>query len=151
MIKEQKEINYKDSRGTIMDVFVGRPFEHCVIIHSNPNSVRGNHYHEKSEQCDFMIKGKMKVFSRKADSDVIEESISREGEWIEWEKGEAHEFIAIDDVVFMSVVNGPRGGDEYESDTYHLKIPLHEQLAQKITDRTLVTSKDYNEGLKSSN
>lgn len=131
-----------------MDVFVKHPFEHCVIIHSTPGSVRGNHYHEKSEQCDFMVKGSMKVFSRKADSDVIEESVSKEGEWIEWEKGEAHEFIAIEDVIFMSVVNGPRGGNEYESDTYHLKTPLHVQKEQNITDRTLLTSKDYNDSLE---
>lgn len=148
MKKEQKPINFTDSRGTIMDVFVGRPFEHCVVIHSNPGSVRGNHYHERSEQCDFMVKGSMKVFSRKADSDVIEESISSEGDFVEWEKGEAHEFIAIDDVIFMSIVNGPRGGNEYESDTFHLKIPLHIQKEQGIVDRELVTSKQYNESLE---
>lgn len=148
MIKETKKINFEDNRGTIMDIFVSHPFEHCVIIHSTPGSVRGNHYHERSLQCDFMVKGRMKVFSRKAGSDVIEESISEKGEWIEWEKGEAHEFIAIDDVTFLSFVNGPRGGNEYESDTYHLKIPLHIQKEQGIITRELVTSKDYNASLK---
>lgn len=148
MIKEQKPINFEDSRGTIRDIYVNKPFEHCVIIHSTPGGIRGNHYHERSLQCDFMVKGSMKVFSRKAGSDIIEESISSEGEWIEWEKGEAHEFIAIDDVVFLSFVNGPRGGDEYESDTYHLKTPLHIQKEQGITDRTLVTNKEYNDSLE---
>lgn len=148
MRKEQKEINFEDKRGTIRDIFVGHPFEHCVIIHSTPGSVRGNHYHERSEQCDFMVKGSMKVFSRRPGSNIVEESISKEGEWIEWEKGEAHEFIAIDDVVFLSFVNGPRGGNEYESDTYHLKIPLHEQKEKGMTDNTLVGNKEYNEGLE---
>ena len=41
--------------------------------------------------------------------------------------GEAHEFIALEDLIFVTFHNGPRGGDNYESDTYHLKVPLHVQ------------------------
>mgnify|MGYP001559876240 CR=1 FL=1 len=137
MKQVQKQVDFTDDRGTIMDIFVSRPFEHCVIVKSNKDSVRGNHYHKESDQCDFMVKGKMKVFSRKAGSDLIEETIVEENDWVEWEKGEIHEFIALEEVIFVTFVNGPRGGDNYENDTYRLKIPLHEQLEQGITDWTV--------------
>lgn len=132
---EQKKVNFTDDRGTIMDVFVGRPFEHCVVIHSTKGSVRGNHYHAKSEQADFMIQGRMVAFSRKAESDVIEERVLSAGDWTEWDRSEVHEFIALgDDVIFMSVVNGPRGGDNYENDTFRLPVPLHELKGRKLED-----------------
>ena len=127
MIQEKKQINFTDDRGTITDIFVSRPFEHGVLIHSKKGSVRGNHYHEKSLQCDIMIQGRMVAFSRKAGSDEIDERIVGPNDWAEWERGEVHEFIALDDdVIFMSFVNGPRGGDAYESDTYRIPVPLHE-------------------------
>jgi dTDP-4-dehydrorhamnose 3,5-epimerase-like enzyme len=137
MKQERKEINFTDDRGTIMDVFVSRPFEHGVLIHSAKGSVRGNHYHKESLQCDLMIKGRMAVFSRKSGSEVIEERVVGPQDWAEWEKEEVHEFIALDDeVIFMSFVNGPRGGDAYESDTYRIPVPLHE-LAGKTLEQVL--------------
>jgi dTDP-4-dehydrorhamnose 3,5-epimerase-like enzyme len=135
MIQENKKPNFTDDRGTIMDIFVNRPFEHCVIVRSRKGSVRGNHYHKLSFQCDFMVSGKMAVFSRKEGSDVIEERVVGPNEWVEWEKSEVHEFIALDDdVAFVTFVNGPRGGDNYESDTFRLPVPLHELKGRSIED-----------------
>ena len=135
MIQERKPINFTDDRGTIMDVFVSTPYEHCVIVRSKRGSVRGNHYHEKSQQSDIMIQGRMVSFSRKVGSDEIVERVLEPNDWTEWEKGEAHEFVALDDtVIFASFVNGPRGGDNYESDTIRIPKPLHEIKGRKIED-----------------
>lgn len=147
MKREQRKVDFTDVRGTIMDIFVNRPFEHCVIVHSNKGSIRGNHYHEKSFQCDFMVKGEMQVFSRKAGSDVIEENVVGENDWVEWEKGEVHEFIALEDVIFVTFVNGLRGGDNYENDTFRLKIPLHEQLKKNITDWSLFEAGRFSQSM----
>ncbi len=137
MIYERKTINFTDERGTIMDAFVSRPFEHGVLIHSNRGAVRGNHYHKESLQCDLVIAGRMAVFSRKAGSDAIEERVVGPNDWLEWDKEEAHEFIALDDeAIFMSFVNGLRGGQSYESDTYRIPVPLHE-LAGKSLEQVL--------------
>ena len=134
MKREKRPVNFEDSRGTIMDIFVKEPYEHCVIVKSTPDSVRGNHYHKESAQTDFMLYGRMKAFCRKQGSDKIEEFIVEPNDVTYWEKGEVHEFIALEDCGFLSFVNGPRGGDNYENDTYRLKIPLHEQLEKGITD-----------------
>jgi dTDP-4-dehydrorhamnose 3,5-epimerase-like enzyme len=138
MKKVKRKINFKDVRGTIMDIFVNEPYEHTVIIYSNKGAVRGSHYHKKSVQADFMLFGKMMAYSRKKGRKKIEKNLLTQNDVTRWEKGEAHQFIALTDCAFLSFVNGPRGGDKYESDTYRLKIPLHEQLKNKITDWTLL-------------
>ena len=138
MKREKRKANFTDKRGAIMDIFVKEPYEHCVIVHSKKGAVRGNHYHMKSLQADFMLYGKMQGFGRKQGSKKIEKFVVVPNEVTYWEKGEVHEFIALEDCGFLSFVNGPRGGDKYESDTYRLKIPLHEQLKRKITDWTLL-------------
>ncbi len=120
-----------------MDIFVGEPYEHCVVIYSNKGAVRGNHFHKKSVQSDFMLSGRMLAYSRKRGSKKIEKFVVKQNDVTHWEKGEVHEFIALEKCAFLSFVNGPRGGDNYESDTYRLKIALHEQMRRKITDWTL--------------
>jgi len=131
MKKEQKKVNFEDDRGTIMDIFMDEPKAHCTIIHSKKGSVRGNHFHKKTLQWDFMVSGSMRVLSRKDGSDVIEETIVGANDFMEWELGEAHEFIALDDLIFVTFHNGPRGGENYESDTFRLEVPLHVQKEQQ--------------------
>lgn len=138
MKRQKRKIDFKDVRGSIMDVFVKEPYEHCVIIYSNKGAVRGNHFHKLSQQSDFMLFGKMVAYSRKQGSKKIEKTIISQNDFTTWDKGEAHEFIALEKCAFLSFVNGPRGGDKYESDTHRLKIPLHEQLKKNITDWTLL-------------
>ena len=134
MKREKRKIDFKDARGTIMDIFVKEPYQHCVIVYSNKGSVRGNHFHKKSQQADFMLFGSMQVFSRKQGSKKVEKFVVKQNDVTHWDKGEAHEFIALEKCAFLSFVNGPRGGDNYENDTFRLKIPLHEQLKRKVTD-----------------
>jgi len=138
MKRKKLKFNFKDQRGTIMDIFVSESYEHCVIVYCNKGAVRGNHFHKKSQQTDFMLFGKMWAYSRKKGSKKIEKNLISQNDLTRWEKGEVHEFIAAEKCAFLSFVNGPRGGDEYESDTYRLKIPLHEQMKKKITDWTLL-------------
>jgi len=131
---EHKKVNFEDGRGTIMDIFTNMPKEHCTIIHSIKDSVRGNHYHKSTTQWDFMVNGRMKVLYRKQNEAEVHEQVVEANDFLEWEPGEAHEFIALEDLIFITFHNGPRGGDNYESDTYRLKIPLHEQAKKKVTD-----------------
>ncbi len=145
MKRTKRKINFKDRRGTITDIFVNEPYEHCVIIFSNKGAVRGSHYHKKSVQADFMLFGKMMAYSRKAGSKKIIKTLLTPNDVTHWEKGEAHQFIALEKCAFLSFVNGPRGGDKYETDTYRLKIPLHEQLKQGITDWTLLAEGKFHQ------
>ena len=39
---------------------------------------------------------------------------------------EHHAVHALEDSVFMVFTRGPRGGDDYESDTFRLETPLQD-------------------------
>jgi hypothetical protein len=135
MKHEHKDINFSDERGTITDIFVDRPFSHSVLIHSRKGAVRGNHYHQQSYQCDLVIQGRMAIFGRKKDSDIIEERIAGPNDWSEWGFGDVHEFIALDDeVIFISFVNGTRAGTDYENDTFRIPTPLHVLKGRSLED-----------------
>ena len=145
MKRIKRKIDFKDKRGTIMDIFVNEPYEHCVIIYSRKGAVRGSHFHKLSQQSDFMLFGRMMAYSRKQGSKKVEKFVVSPNDFTTWDKGEAHEFIALEKCAFLSFVNGPRGGDQYESDTYRLKIPLHEQMKKKIIDWTLLEDGQFSQ------
>jgi quercetin dioxygenase-like cupin family protein len=122
-----KDVNFEDGRGTITDIFVKEPKEHCTIIFTKKGGVRGNHFHKISRQHDFIVSGSMEAYGRKEGETEITKTILKPYDLAVWEPGEAHEFIALEDCVFLTFVDGLRGGDDYEKDTYRLDTPLHEQ------------------------
>lgn len=122
-----KPINFEDARGTIRDIFVAEPKEHCTIITTTKGGVRGNHYHKFSRQHDFVVSGRMKVYGQNVgETEVVQAEIGP-GDLVVWEPNEAHEFVALEDSTFITFVDGVRGGDEYEKDTFRLEVPLHTQ------------------------
>lgn len=128
---EKKPINFEDVRGTIQDIIVGEPREHCTIIFTKAGGVRGNHYHKQSQQSDFLVSGHMKVYGRKNNEGEIVEADFFPGDYVEWEMGEAHAFVAVEDSTFITFVNGPRGGEKFESDVFRLEKPLQEEFAEQ--------------------
>lgn len=117
------KIDFEDERGTIMDILVNNPKDHATIIFTKKGSVRGNHYHKFSEQSDFILSGKMKLFTQK-DGENVKENILEKNTLVEMEKKEAHTFVALEDSLFITFIKGPRGGNKYEKDTFRLKKPL---------------------------
>ena len=124
---EHKEAAFVDERGVITDVFVGAPKEHSTVISTKKGAVRGNHYHKVSRQWDFIVSGSFRVFGKREGGQIEEATVSA-SDLISWESGEAHEFIALEDSVFITFVDGVRGGANFESDTYRLETPLHEEI-----------------------
>ena len=121
-----KNINFEDARGTITDIFVNDPKQHCTIIFTKKGGVRGNHYHKLSRQHDFLISGKMEIYGQTVGEKEVTKNILNPYDLVVWEPNETHEFIALDDSVFITFVDGLRGGDDFEKDTYRLDAPLHE-------------------------
>ncbi len=123
---EHRDINFEDARGAITDVFVGTPKEHCTIITTKKGGVRGNHYHQKSQQSDFVVSGSFKIYSQKVGEEKVQEAVIKTNDYVTWDTNEVHEFVAQEDSVFITFVNGPRGGDDFEKDTFRVSVPLHE-------------------------
>ena len=50
---------FEDERGKIADIFFKKNIDHVAIIHSEPNIMRGNHYHKQSTQHMLITKGSL--------------------------------------------------------------------------------------------
>ena len=147
MQREHKQVNFQDSRGTITDIFVQDPKEHCTIIVTYRGSVRGNHFHKLSRQHDFVVSGSFEVFSQRAGESAVERMIVGPSDLLTWDPNDAHEFVALEDSVMITFVDGVRGGENYEKDTYRLSTPLHEQAKNQssslqTSDSRAATSRD---------
>jgi hypothetical protein len=51
----------------------------------------------------------------------------------------------LEKCAFLSFVRGPRGGQNYEKDTFRLKTPLHEQFKSKRIDWSLLEPGKFNQ------
>ena len=114
---------HSDDRGWIADVFYGTSINHVCVLKNNPNAVRGNHYHKNTVQHTLLTKGKMRYWWQVADKSEEAKFIDVEiGDLITSEPNEIHTLQFLDEdsecVVFTE---GPRGGVDYESDTYRVE------------------------------
>lgn len=110
--------DFKDKRGVIKDMLVGPVVDGVTYITFTKNAIRGNHYHNKTVQYDYILSGKLRM---KTDT---EERVVKEGELVMHPKGVPHAYKALLPSAMISMTMGPRKGNEYESDTIRLKEPL---------------------------
>ena len=114
---------FSDARGEITDILTKEVIEYVTLITSVEGAVRGNHYHKETFQHIYMLKGRINVLTQKPGAEV-ESVILESGDLVENPPMEAHTMIALEDSEFMVFTRGPRGGEDYESDTYRLTEPL---------------------------
>lgn len=114
------EINFQDERGIIRDLIVGEVIDSVTFITTKREGVRGNHYHKKTKQYDYIMEGSFLCRSRIGSGDKIEENIVRTGDVVIFEPGESHAYKALEDASFLSCTSGPRRGKDFEKDTYRL-------------------------------
>jgi hypothetical protein len=113
---------HSDERGTIADIFYRANMNHACVITNAPDAVRGNHYHKLTTQYTYIVSGVLEYFSKPVDSnqpaDVL---LAVPGDFIISEPNEVHAMRAgLDGCTFIAFAEGPRGGEDYESDTYRV-------------------------------
>lgn len=107
---------FTDERGTITDLIV-TPDYSITHITFNEGAIRGNHYHEKTVQHDFLLKGKLEWM-------VNEHSglLSRDGNQdIKIHENEKHAYKALEYSEIISICFGVRKGADYEKDVIRLE------------------------------
>jgi quercetin dioxygenase-like cupin family protein len=114
-----------DDRGSITDLLVKEPIEYVTIITSRQGAVRGHHYHRETFQWVYVIEGSLKLLTQEPDGPVQSRVVGR-GEVVATPPNERHAMIALEDTSFMVFTRGPRGGEDYEKDTFRLATPLAE-------------------------
>lgn len=110
--------SFSDSRGTITDIFFKKSINHACLITNAPGAVRGNHYHNHTTQYTYILSGSLEYYSSKVGSDVVQRYVAVPGDMVISEPGEIHAMKAGDTgCVFIAFAEGPRGGEDYETDT----------------------------------
>jgi hypothetical protein len=114
---------HTDERGIIADVFYNTQVNHVALIKTQPNSIRGNHYHKETTQHMLITKGSLEYWYKPYGSDQPASMyLAEEGDLITTEPFEIHALkIGESGNEFVVFSEGKRGGSDYESDTYRVE------------------------------
>ena len=89
---------FEDERGKIADIFFKKNINHVAIIHSEPNVMRGNHYHKHSTQHMLITKGSLEYWHKPLDSNEPPEVVTlKVGDFVSTPPYELHTLIIRDD------------------------------------------------------
>ena len=113
---------FKDDRGIITDIFYKENIEHVAQIDSEPNVIRGNHYHKETTQHMLMISGSMEYWYKNVGSDEEPKVVYlKKGDLVSTPPLEIHTLkIGDDGNSFIVFSSGLRGGKDYEADTFRV-------------------------------
>jgi quercetin dioxygenase-like cupin family protein len=114
---------FADARWSIADILEDEVVEHVTLITTAAGSVRGNHFHRETYQWVYIVLGALQYATRD-ESGRRDAGIVRAGDVLFTGPMDAHAMQAIEDTTMVVMTRGPRGGREYESDTFRLDEPL---------------------------
>ena len=111
-----------DDRGVIADVFYNRNINHVAVVKSEPNVIRGNHYHKETTQHMLMTKGSLEYWYKQVDSNEPPQMyLATPGDLVTTKPYEIHTLkITEEGNEFVVFSEGKRGGKDYESDTFRV-------------------------------
>ena len=121
-VKEPLEL-HNDDRGSIVDLFYNEDINHVATVTSEPNVIRGNHYHKETTQHMLMIKGSLEYWYKTVDSnEEAQMVVAKEGDLVSTGPNEIHALrIGPEGNEFVVFSQGKRGGKDYESDTFRVE------------------------------
>ena len=123
MIIKKIKAAFEDDRGKITDILEHTPVDSVTIITCLKGAIRANHYHKESVQFSYVLSGRMLAYSQQPGEDVESQTLE-EGAMMESPPLVRHALHAVEDSVLLIITRGPRGGKNYEDDTFRVE-PLH--------------------------
>jgi oxalate decarboxylase/phosphoglucose isomerase-like protein (cupin superfamily) len=123
MKKIDVQINHSDDRGCIIDLVENQNINAITYISFTKGAVRANHYHKKTTQWNYVTSGSVKLVTQ-INNGEINEMILKPGDLVVTVPMEKHAILGLEDAEMLVFTEGPRGGKEYESDTFRLETPL---------------------------
>ncbi len=123
MKKFKNKISFKDKRGIISDLIENENINAVTLITIKKNSIRGNHFHKRTWQWNYVIQGKMQLITQKGNGKKISTTLNQ-GDLALVGPYEKHALVGKNFCKCIVFTKGPRGGKEYETDTFRLKKPL---------------------------
>lgn len=122
MIYKKPKIFFRDRRGSITDIFYKENINHVAIIKSKKGVKRGDHYHKKTTQYMYIVKGKLEYWYKKLNSKKAPRfKTLKPGDLVKTPPYEMHALKILTDNEFIVFTTGKRGGKDYESDTFRFE------------------------------
>ena len=123
MEKLKVATSFKDDRGEIIDLIENESINAVTLITFCEGAVRGNHYHKQTTQWNYLLSGSIKLVSQLPGEQLVE-TVMKPGDLIVTRPEVRHALVGLADSELMVFTKGPRGGKEYESDTFRLEVPI---------------------------
>ena len=115
--------SFVDARGEIIDLLENENINAVTVITFTRGAIRGNHYHKQTTQWNYVISGKIKLVSQVPGKPVVE-TIMQGGDFVVTAPNVRHALVGLEDSSLIVFTKGPRGGKEYETDTFRLEEAL---------------------------
>lgn len=94
------------------------------MIGSKKNTIRGNHYHKKTIQYAYILKGELIYFWKNLKRGKVSQKRLKFGSLIKTPRNLVHAFKFLKSTQILVFSSGLRGGRDYIKDTYSFKIVL---------------------------
>jgi quercetin dioxygenase-like cupin family protein len=114
---------HSDKRGAITDLIERETINAVTLITFAKGAVRANHYHKKTWQWNYVMSGRIQIAAKKGKG-PRKSVVMKAGDLTVTVPNESHALKALTPAVLMVFTKGPRGGKEYETDTFRLTTPL---------------------------
>lgn len=116
-------VNFSDERGAITDLIEAEEINAVTLVTFNKGAIRGNHFHKQTVQYNYLLRGSIELVTQ-APGGQRQCTVLGAGELAAVGEMEHHALRALTDSELLVFTRGPRGGKEYETDTYRLDSPL---------------------------
>jgi len=127
MIIHNIKVAHEDDRGSISDILQQVTVDCVTLITIKKDAIRGNHYHKDSIQYSYVLSGEVLAYTQIPD-EKVERAVLKAGDMLESPVMEMHSLHGVNDnSVLLILTKGPRGGGQYEEDTFRVP-PLHEDF-----------------------
>jgi quercetin dioxygenase-like cupin family protein len=123
MLKIDLTPAFKDDRGEITDLLENENVNAITRITFRKGAVRANHYHKETTQWNYLVSGSIKLVSQ-APGEPVVETVMKPGDFLVTGPNVRHALVGLEEADLLVFTKGPRGGKEYESDTFRLETPL---------------------------
>ncbi len=114
------KVSVSDKRGRIIDILQNEPVSYVAVVTFRKGAVRGNHYHNRTEQYNYIMKGRLKVITREPKGRPKIRTIET-GHLFLIPRRVRHVMIALEPSTLLVLTRGVRGGKNYERDTIRLR------------------------------
>lgn len=111
MERIRPKLIFKDKRGRIENIYCGVAWRELNMFRSKKGVTRGGHYHKKTRELIFVIKGKIEFSATNIRTRAKRKVILKEGEGVVVEPYELHEARIVEKAVWIAALT-----KEYKDD-----------------------------------